>query len=180
MTPRPTTCIAKALPHESTPTIQPNIKIIISLRNPIDRAFSHWNMFRLLGLESLPFGEAIRREEERVRAVPNEEQWRLGSYVDRGYYVEQIRRLRRYFSPYQILVLKQEDLRDKPKITLNSIWDFLEVDRQQAVGSIEKMVGHYSGSVSEADRQYLRGLFEFEIKSLEQMLDWDSSDWLAP
>ena len=52
----------------------PDMKIILSLRNPIDRAFSHWNMNKKRGFEPLSFGDAIRGEEERTRATRNVEQ----------------------------------------------------------------------------------------------------------
>ncbi len=157
----------------------PDMKIILTLRDPVDRAFSNWNMLKATGWESLSFGEAIRCEEERTRATIGEQTWRTFSYVDRGFYVEQIRRLRRYFPPGQILVIKQEELLENNNATLSSIWQFLEVKAIPPVDPIEKHVGSYSESMSEDDRDYLKRLYWNEIKGLEQMLDWDCRDWLA-
>ena len=157
----------------------PKMKIILSLRNPIDRAFSHWNMFRELGFDSLPFGEAIRDEEERTRAQRAAGKASTFSYVDRGYYVEQIRRLRRYFSPQQILTIRQDELQENPRTTLDSIWKFLEIDMVDFIEPTERLVGHYPASMSAVDRNHLTGLFQNEVQSLEQMLGWDCSDWLA-
>lgn len=65
----------------------PKIKLIAILRNPIERAFSHWNMERDRGAESLPFMQAIQSEAERCReALPL--QHRVYSYLDRGFYSE--------------------------------------------------------------------------------------------
>ncbi len=157
----------------------PDIKIILSLRNPVDRAYSNWNMTTVRGLESLAFREAIRDEKERTRAKRRVGQWDWFSYVSKGYYVEQIRRIRRYFPPQQILIIKQEDLRANHSTALNSIWEFLEIEAIPPVDPIEKLVGSYSEPMSEGDRHYLTGLYQYEIKSLEQLLDWDCSDWLA-
>ncbi len=157
----------------------PGAKIILSLRNPIDRAFSNWNMARALGDESLSFGMAIRSEEERRRAARQENKLDISCHVDRGYYVEQIRRIRRYFPPRQILVVKQEDLLNHPKTTLDAIWEFLGVEGRDPVVPLTKLVGHYPAPMDEADRDYLKGLYQYEIRSLEQMLGWDCSDWLA-
>ncbi|MGB7755383.1 MAG: hypothetical protein WBL23_04905, partial [Salinisphaera sp.] len=74
----------------------PNMKLIVVLRNPIDRAFSHWNMEKSRNAESLSFWDAIQNEEPRCKeALPY--QHRTYSYVDRGFYLEQLRRLWRYF-----------------------------------------------------------------------------------
>ena len=47
----------------------PGIKLIVLLRNPIDRAFSHWNMYRERKQEDLGFLEAIAEEPNRMRAA---------------------------------------------------------------------------------------------------------------
>ncbi|MGH8010521.1 MAG: sulfotransferase domain-containing protein, partial [Candidatus Binatia bacterium] len=45
----------------------PDIRLIAILRNPIERAYSHYRHFRRLGLEELPFEEALHREPERIQ-----------------------------------------------------------------------------------------------------------------
>ncbi len=157
----------------------PDLKIIISLRNPIERAYSHWNMFRQLGIETLGFGEAMRAEEDRSRATRREGKPPRFCYVDRGYYVEQIRRLRRYFPPAQMLIIKQEELRDNHSLILNSVWDFLGLEPLAAVESLEVLVANYPGPMSDADCNFLRELYRLEIGILEDVLGWDCSDWLA-
>ena len=47
----------------------PNIKLIIVLRNPITRAYSHWNMMRNRNKENLSFVDAIAAEPERLKKV---------------------------------------------------------------------------------------------------------------
>ncbi len=157
----------------------PDIKIILSLRNPVGRAYSNWNMNTVQGIESLTFREAIRDEEERSRAKRRAGQWDRFSYVNKGYYVEQIRRLHRYFPPKQLLVIKQEELRADHNATLSSIWEFLEIQAIPPVDPLKRHVGDYSEPMSAEDRDFLKGLYEYEIKGLEQMLGWDCSDWLA-
>ena len=43
----------------------PAMKFVMVLRNPVTRAYSHWNMFRQQGIELLPFYEALLAEPER-------------------------------------------------------------------------------------------------------------------
>ncbi|HZR78058.1 MAG TPA: sulfotransferase domain-containing protein, partial [Chthoniobacterales bacterium] len=63
----------------------PNMKWILALRNPVERAFSAWNMETKRGKEKLSFAQAIEKEADRCReALPL--QHRVYSYVDRGLY----------------------------------------------------------------------------------------------
>ena len=72
------------------------MKLILILRNPIERAYSHWNMQRDRGYDTLSFHEAIHAEEKRrLKSLPWQN--RRYSYLDRGYFSEQIRRLRSFF-----------------------------------------------------------------------------------
>ena len=62
----------------------PKMKWILVLRNPVERAFSAWNMETKRGKEKLSFAEAIEKEPERCReALPL--QHRVYSYIDRGF-----------------------------------------------------------------------------------------------
>lgn len=95
----------------------PSMKIIVILRNPIRRAYSHWNMERDRKADTVSFWEAIQHESNRCReALPY--QHRVYSYVDRGFYSEQLRRVWTYFPKNQTLILKSEDLKANPRETL--------------------------------------------------------------
>ena len=80
----------------------PQIKLIIILRNPIDRAFSHWNMERDKGRESRTFLKAILDEESKINS-PNYSQNKILSYLDRGYYSQQIKNIYNYFNKRSII-----------------------------------------------------------------------------
>ena len=90
------------------------MRLIVILRNPIERAYSHWAMEHQRGDDPLPFALALEQEEARCReALPF--QHRVFSYVDRGFYSAQLRRLWRFFGREQVLVLTQEELRLSPR-----------------------------------------------------------------
>lgn len=103
----------------------PDAKLIASLRNPIDRAYSHYQMCRALGLEPLgTFEEAIAAEES--RSTPGLIQpW---NYLRRGLYFEQLRGYLELFDREQIHVVLFEDLSRDPKAVLQSFCRFLGVD----------------------------------------------------
>ncbi|MCB0195587.1 MAG: sulfotransferase domain-containing protein [Anaerolineae bacterium] len=156
----------------------PAMKLIIILRNPIDRAFSAWNMERFRKREFLSFQEAIRAESQRVKEVLPL-QHRVYAYVDRGFYTEQLRRIWHYFPKEQTLFLKSEHLKNDPQTTLNQVCDFLGVTKMPDIKPHIVNAKSYVTSMADADRAYLKELYEFEIKELEHMLDWDCSEWLA-
>ncbi len=156
----------------------PRMKIIVILRNPIERAYSHWNMERDRDADFLPFWEAIQQERERCReALP--QQHRVYSYVDRGFYTEQLRRLWRYFPPEQMLILRHEALRETPQPVLDQICDFLGVACSSVATTINAHSRPYATTMTERETAYLRWLFEYDIRALERMLGWDCSAWLA-
>lgn len=154
------------------------IKLIFILRNPIDRAFSHWNMEYNRKLESNNFSYCIRNEGWRTKkALPD--QHRIYSYIDRGFYSEQIRRYKCHFSEKQMLFIKYEAFKNNQEKELNRIFNFLEVNPNlYYFEEIKLHVLKKHGSISEIDKKYLINIFEFEIHQIERMLDWDCSDWL--
>ncbi|MEJ5377778.1 MAG: sulfotransferase domain-containing protein [bacterium] len=158
----------------------PDLKLIVILRNPITRAYSHWNMQRTRGMETLSFWEAIQEERKRCRqALPY--QHRLYSYVDRGFYSEQLRRLWTYFPLEQVFVIKTEDLRKNPKECMEKLWRFLGLDDPGRIIFPKDVHSRpYVSPLGEREKDYLLRVYEYEIKNLERLLGWDCSEWLNP
>ena len=154
-----------------------NMRMIIILRDPVDRAYSHWAMETKRGLETLSFEKAIHLEQERARtALPQQD--RVHSYLDRGRYSEQIRRLWRWFGEENVLVLKQETLKVDPQLTLDKICKFLSIERQKIHEELISNKGCYDEPIDKTVRSQLITTMRGEIISLEKMLGWDCSDWL--
>lgn len=155
------------------------MKIIVILRNPIDRAYSHWNMERSRGMENLSFWDALLNEQARCRkALPF--QHRVYSYVDRGHYLEQLRKLWIYFPKERVMVVKNEDLRYRPHDTLNRIAEYLCIDPKPFAQLGPRYVHsrEYLNEISKQEREFLLHIFYFEIRALEQALNQDFSEWL--
>jgi len=154
----------------------PDLKIILVLRNPVDRAYSHWNMEFQKGKELLNFSDAIRQEKNRVReALPL--QHRVYSYTDRGFYMRQIYRLWDFFPKEQVLILKYEDLLLDRESALFNIESFLGLERQASAEQVREHVSLYKEEIKQSDYQYLIDMFREEIKQVEHELRWDCSDW---
>jgi hypothetical protein len=156
----------------------PALKIIVILRNPITRAYSHWNMEWQRRRETLPFLEALRMEPERARSA-SPLQLRTWSYVDRGYYTVQLRRLWRHFPVDQTLILRNEELQTEPRATLEHIADFLGLGPFSQLASKPVVGRPYERPLSAHEWQYLDGIYAEEIRDLECLLEWDCSQWRA-
>ncbi|MGR8933325.1 MAG: sulfotransferase domain-containing protein [Gammaproteobacteria bacterium] len=152
------------------------MKWIILLRNPIERAFSHWNMECARQADTLTFREAIQTEAVRCRtALP--EQHRTFSYTDRGFYVEQLRRIWFFFPKQQTLLLKQDDFKQNPQQCLDVVCDFLELKRLENVTPKTIHALSYNTTMTVHEKAYLQHLFYYEIKQLERLLNWDCAAW---
>lgn len=100
-------------------------KIIIILRNPVDRAYSHYLMSLRRGFENLSFQEAIELENDRIKDVFGRNHF---SYISRGLYYEQVSRYYNLFGKDNVKVyLFEEDFIKNKHHMINDIQDFLDV-----------------------------------------------------
>jgi hypothetical protein len=120
----------------------PAARVIALLRDPVDRAYSHFQERSKQGVERLGFREALALEEGRIavhrelaRAHPEYYSSELDffSYRDRGIYLPQLRRLHTAFPAGQVLVLLSEELYTDPQRAYDRVCDFLEIARHQLV-----------------------------------------------
>jgi hypothetical protein len=114
-----------------------DIKILLMLRNPIDRAFSHYKSAVLNGLEQGTFEEALAKETERVsgeyeRMRDHESYHSLPffqhAYVRRGFYADYLPNWLECFSPENILILIFEDFINAPEAILGQACRFLNLE----------------------------------------------------
>ncbi|WP_181346894.1 sulfotransferase [Thalassobacillus sp. CUG 92003] len=104
---------------------QPNAKIIIMLRNPVDRAYSlYWHQVRD-SFESLSFEEALENESQRI-----DEGRMFGfHYVQSGFYYQQVKRYMDIFGGSNVKVCIFEEFKKDPLIICNDIFQFLGIER---------------------------------------------------
>ena len=153
------------------------MKFIIILRNPIDRAHSHWNMERERNNDTTSFSDAIYNEKNRCKeALPL--QHRIFSYLDRGFYTKQIKQIWKYFPKEQTLILKSEDLKNNPSKVLSEVSKFLKINNFSNMGVRNVHTRDYISKMTQKEHDYLSSIFANEVRELEELLDWDCSDWL--
>ena len=102
----------------------PDVKVVVVVRDPVDRASSNWAHLRADGLEpEADFLTAVRAEERRVEAG-----WApFWHYRGLGTYGAQLRDLHRQLGAEQVFVLRYRQLVDTPTETLDRVSDFLGV-----------------------------------------------------
>jgi hypothetical protein len=154
----------------------PKIKLLIILRNPVDRAFAHWNMQRFKSREALDFLDAVREEKNRANeAAPL--QSRRYSYVDRGFYADQLERVFKFFPSEQVKIIRFEEFRDKKDETLDAVFRFLGIEPVASSRDKDRNVVPYEREMTPQERKHLCTIFAEDIARLEQMLGWDCVDW---
>jgi hypothetical protein len=132
----------------------PNIKLIVLVRNPIERAFSAWAMFRNLYYENPDYlYQRSRTANEPVRVafdnllaskqfpgfddvvkweishIENNSEQPEPSYIRRGLYAKQLQNYLSYFNKDQVNIIHSQDLRESTPNALSQLCDFLEIPK---------------------------------------------------
>lgn len=104
----------------------PEVKLIVMLRNPIDRAYSHYWHNRSRGREPLEFEEALAAEPERLAS--GDQPRRIFSYADKGRYVPQLERALASVPHERLCVRTFEELERSPDVVYADVCRFLGID----------------------------------------------------
>ncbi len=177
---------------ERVASLLPDVKLIAMLREPADRAVSHYHHNVRLGHEPLDLEAALLAEEQRLadgwsrvtedpydRAV----EFRRFAYVARGRYADQIERWRRHLPAEQMLVVRSEELFSDPAETFARITRFLGLPDWQPAefrnySYLNALDGDYPPP-SAAARRYLEEQFAEPNARLVELLG-DDFRWTRP
>jgi Sulfotransferase domain len=162
--------------------IVPDAKLIAILRNPIDRAYSHYLHEVRLGFETLSFDKAIEREAERVEGemerVVNDDTYfsfalRHHAYLMKGIYWKAFETWFRYFPRDQLHIIKSEAFYTDPSKTLRETVAFLELpDWEPAQYRGHKAYPYPAMSVSTRER-----LAEYYAPHNSRLYEIVGTDW---
>ena len=154
----------------------PDMKIIAVLRNPSERAYSQWAMEYNRGKETLSFALALQKEMDINQACPNKQR-RVRSYIHRGMYCSQIKRLWHHFGRENVFITKHENLRDKTQETVQSICHHLGIKTDHRFDKTKQRIGQYPVQKVAKELTDLNKTFRHEVEELEKLLNWDCSNW---
>ena len=161
--------------------VLPDMKIVAMLRDPVERAFSHYQHMRRLGKESLSFEEAIsveperlHGEEERILADARYQPYRHVhfSYVSRGRYAEQLQRWLSFFPRENILILSSEEFFSDPDPIFRSVLSFIGLP-DWSRGSYEIRNATERAEMAPNTRARLRELYDEPNRRLYELVGRD-------
>jgi len=159
--------------------LMPNIKIIVILRNPVDRAFSHYQHEVRDGAESLTFEEALRINDKNLESEINKMNkdeyynsatFQSHTYLSRGIYWNQLQQWYRYFSKEQFLVLSCDDYFNKPEQEFKKITRFLGLPDHQLKRFKKAHQGNYKDGIPEKMRKTLNEFYKAHNEKLYDSL----------
>ena len=116
----------------------PTVRILVVLRDPVGRAWSHYHHELARGFETLAFAEAIKAESSRLageaeRLLRDEAARSMShqhhSYISRGLYAEQLERLFDAVDRTRVMIIDSGDLRRDPDGVCAHIAEFLGIPR---------------------------------------------------
>ncbi len=163
----------------------PQAKLIVLMRDPTERAISHYFHSVRQSLESEPIRHALKGEEARLEKVIETGQYKSRafihhSYKARGLYKQQIERFLPYFGFERMLFLSSEALFSTPAAVMEETFRFVGVDPKAAVNDLSpRNVTANRKPVDQDIYRYLGDYFRPHNEELYAMIgkrfDWDST-----
>ncbi len=156
-------------------SLLPKVKLVVLLRDPVERALSQYFHSCRLGLEPLNLEEAFAEESRRLIAcaeilkngLPHISH-QQHSYLSRSRYEVQLQRFKLLFTSDQILLLRSEDLFSSPSATWEKIINFLNLIEI----SCPPIKPVYRGNgESEKVLPFFKKILRRELKSTYQWMD---------
>ncbi|HET7579910.1 MAG TPA: sulfotransferase domain-containing protein [Bacillales bacterium] len=159
----------------------PHVKLMVLLRNPTDRAFSHYNYIRRR--VKMPFDKALQAElkhieKEKQKMLEDEHYisafYRDYSFLSRGKYIEQLEAMEKYFDRNQILVLISEELFEDPQKVMSRVFPFLNIPGYK-IDRFPVFNNRNYKPMKEATRTFLKDYFQPYNQRLYRYLGKDLS-----
>jgi hypothetical protein len=155
--------------------VVPFVRLIVLLRNPVDRAYSHYHHHISIiekgrwSEETLNLRVSGRKEPRTFEEAIVQQN---STYLPRGIYVDQLLRWSEYFSKEQTLVLKSENFFEHTTETMRLVQDFLDLPYQQ-LDLPPRKTDHRYEPMDPATRRRLEAYFEPHNQRLYEYLGVD-------
>jgi len=150
----------------------PDAKLIAILRHPVERAYSHYLLFRANGAETdTDFVRAFYQDTDKL-------------YKEQGMYYQRLQPYLKLFPKEQLKVVLFEDLRDHPERLMQDIYKFLGVrdtfvpDVSFHSMKVERSTVAHTSPLTKEIRPTLANLYREDIQQLSKLIGRDLSSWL--
>lgn len=156
----------------------PDVKVLVMLRDPVERAFSAYRHELARGFETETFERALELEDERVETefqrmldepTYNSFSHRHHSYRRRGQYAEQLTRLIDRVGVDRLLVVESHDFFSQPEREYARITQFLGL-RSHLPSSFDRWNGRPGSGMSDATRETLTAAYRVHDEALEAVI----------
>ena len=169
-------------PRRISETLGSEVKLIMMVRNPADRAFSQYRFQKGLGNErEESFERALELEASRVageaeKQLADESYFSRAlnhfGYVTRGMYLPYIKNWHKYFKRSQLLIVRFEDFRASPQAAFDDVCDFIGAPRHRITQAIHN-VSRGGESMSASTRAMLIATFRDHNREMSEYLGRD-------
>ena len=162
--------------------VVPNVLLIILLRNPVDRAYSHYHMSKKMGLEKLSFTEALDQEDERLSSelekMIADEYYRSSilanfSYLRRGIYIEHLLRWSKFFKRDRMFFINSEEFYSNPRKSFQQVEEILGISSWE----LNEYKRYASGNYAPMDSKTRKRLQEFFEPYNQKLYDFLGLDF---
>jgi len=173
------------LAPERAARLLPGVKLVAVLRNPVERAFSHYQHEVRDGRETLSFADAIAQEQARTEGEEERHAREPGyysfshhryTYTRRGLYLEQLRRWAARYGRERLLVLQSEALFRDPAAAVDRVQAFLGLRPHPSEAYKAFYQGNYDREIPAELRGRLAAYFEPHNRELYRWLG-EEFDW---
>ena len=153
----------------------PNTKLILVLRNPIDRVVSHYYMEKRHGQHGRSLEEVIAKEKTILKKMENNPKANAKlleparGYLSFSLYVYFLKKWIKFFPKERFLILQSEEMYERPEATMKQVFEFLELPDYQINEYRKYCPGSYS-PIDKNTRETLSELFRPHNQRLENYL----------
>ena len=160
----------------------PDVKLILVLRNPVDRTYSHYQSSTKRGMKTkIPFRDLLDIDLKTYEQIKNDDNeylnFILNSYIGPSIYVRLVKEWLKYFRLEQLLIFSTEELAKNPREVFSRIFGFLNIKEEEINTESRQNVGGYDASLDSDLRQRLIDFFrphnEELFNTINQRFDWD-------
>ena len=169
----------------------PECKVILILRDPVDRTYSSFLMEKNYGAhrESFDYIEDIARNADSA-------DWRYSVFIRMGFYAEHLAQVYRYFPKENVKIIRYEQLEEDPALTCQHVFSWINVDptflpdvsvrhnatcvsRSHAYGRLIKRLLHNRNPLKMVARKILPARFDYKLGEILRNINKTNQNYEA-